>query len=98
MGTRTKTDWLGREKLSARMTGVSPDQVTSAVEAARASWDAGRRAHVYIASALARLEADGVSEALDAIMGIGWTLHSSAIGMSTVGPNSQQTMFVFVRP
>jgi hypothetical protein len=98
MATRTERDWLGREKLSARMTGVSPDQVTSAVEAARASWDAGRRTHVYIASAPARLEDGGLTEALDGILELGWILHSSSLGMSTVGPNSQQAMFVFARP
>jgi hypothetical protein len=98
MATQTKRDWLGREKLSARMTGVSPDQVTSAIEAARVSWTAGRRTHVYIASALARLEDNGLAEALDGILDIGWVLHSSALGMSTVGPNSQQAMFVFTHP
>jgi hypothetical protein len=98
MATRTKRDWLGREKLSARMTGVSPDQVTSAVEAARASWTAGRLAHVYKASALTDLEADGLTEVLDEILRIGWALHSVSMGGRTVGPNAQQAMFVFTRP
>jgi hypothetical protein len=98
VGARTKTDWLGREKLSAKMTGVSPEQVADAVEAARAAWDAGRLAFAYRPSALAGFEADGLTEALDGVLRVGWKLEAASIGMQTVGPNRQEALFVFTRP
>jgi hypothetical protein len=98
MAQRTQKNWLGQEKLSAKMTGVTPEQVAGAVEAAQESWDSDRLAHVYKASALTDLEADGLTEVLDGILRIGWVLHSASMGGRTVGPNAQQAMFVFTRP
>jgi hypothetical protein len=98
MGARTGKDWLGREKLSARMTGVSPEQVEAELAAAQRAWEAGRLAHVYMPRALAALDAAGIDEAVNRILEIGWILHSTALGTSTVGPNMQEAMFVFTRP
>jgi hypothetical protein len=97
LSARTQKDWLGREKLSAKVTGVSPEQVEKELAAARRAWDAGRLAHVYMPTALATFEADGIDEALNGILEIGWKLHSTAMGTTTVGPNMQHAMFVFLR-
>ena len=98
MGQRSKTDWLGRERLTARMTGASPGQAAAAIAAAQKSWDADLLIHIYKASALTDLEADGLAEVIDGILRVGWSLHSTAMGVRTVGPNAQQALFVFTRP
>ena len=86
-----------RERMSDLMTGTADSQIAEAVEAARESWDAGQLAHIYRPSALVELNGPGLSHAVDAIIRIGWHLHSTAMGARTVGPNAQQAMFVFLR-
>lgn len=98
MGQRSQKTRRGEEKLSARMTGVSPEQIAEAVERAQAAWDSDQLVHVYAPAALSALEFEGVEEALGAMLKMGWSLHSSAIGMQTVGPNHQQAVFVLIRP
>lgn len=97
MSERTKKDRRGREALSARMTGVSPEQVAEAIATAQSAWDNDRLVHLYMPGALTGLDSEGLGEAVDAIIRIGWRLQSTALSMQTTGPNRQQALFVFVR-
>lgn len=80
------------------MTGVSPEQIAEAITKAQEAWDSGQLVHLYAPVALSGIEFDGVEEALEAMLQMGWALQSSAIGAQTIGPNRQLALFVLVRP
>jgi hypothetical protein len=67
-------------------------------ENAQEAWDAGSRAFVCRVAAMTSNNPKGVTTTLDAILAIGWQLHSTAAAFNTTGLNTEVLFFTFLRP
>jgi len=67
-------------------------------ETAQRVWDSGQRGYVWRAIAFNDNTPQSMTMTLDAILAVGWQLHSTAAASNTTGPNSEVVFFTFVRP
>ena len=75
-----------------------PEHVAEVVERARKAKAEGRRCFVWRQIATSGLNEEGVADALEQIMAMGWHLHSTALTFNTVAMNTEVGLFVFVAP
>ena len=73
-------------------------QVEEPVARAQAAWDEGLRCFIYKASAFTVLKDESLTVTVDAILGVGWHLHSTALVYNQSGLKGEQAMFTFLRP
>jgi hypothetical protein len=74
-----------------------PEHVVATLERAKAAWDADRASFVYRQSATSYLSEEGLNDALDGILDLGWQLHSTSLAYNQTGLNVEVALFVFVR-
>lgn len=79
-------------------TWPGPEHVRQVVERAAAAKADGRLSFVWRQEATSHLNDEGLNDALDGILGLGWLLHSVAMTMNTVAMDTEVALFVFVRP
>ncbi len=75
-----------------------PEHVKRKVEQAEQAWNDGLLCFVYKQIATSGLSEEGLNDALDGILRIGWVLHSTALSFNTVGMNKEVALFTFLRP
>jgi hypothetical protein len=80
------------------MSFADPAQIRAAVDKAQDAWDAGKRCYIFRSMAMSILKPEGLNDAVDAMLRMGWDLHSTALVFNTTGLNSEQAMFTFLRP
>lgn len=75
-----------------------PEHVEKVVDRARSAWSDGRPTFVWRQIATSGLNEDGINDALDKILGVGWSLHTVTTHFNTVGLNAEVGLFIFTRP
>jgi hypothetical protein len=66
-------------------------------ERARAAWDEGLACYIHKFQAMGALSDDALSRAVSEILELGWRLHSTAAVFNTVGINTTEMYFTFLR-
>jgi len=85
------------KSMDDRLAGKGAKIIEAAIARAKSAWDGGRRCYIYKPSAMATLAEDGLSEAVDGILAVGWKLHSTALNYHGIG-STEIAMFTFLRP
>ena len=75
-----------------------PEHVEKVVARAAKAKAEGRRAFVWRQIATSGLSEEGLNDALDQILEMGWRLESTALSFNTVGMNTEVALFVFLAP
>lgn len=86
------------KSLEDAFAGKGAAGVEAAIAQAKAAWDGGRRCYIYKPTAMTKLVADGLNEAVEGFLAVGWKLHSTALVYNTKGIATEEAMFTFLRP
>lgn len=69
----------------------------STAEEARQAWEQGDLAYVVRLEAMSSNRAGRINPIVNAVMRVGWKLHSTAAVFNTVGLNTEVVFFTFTR-